>query len=45
MYLDKILWLLAWPAMITVSYYLCLWFLRKLTKQIKQDPAGEDLIP
>ena len=45
MYLDTILWLLAWPAMIIVSYYLVLWALKKLDKQIKEDPLGEDTIP
>lgn len=45
MYLDKILWLLAWPAMIILSYYLVLWALKKLDKQIKEDPLGEDTMP
>lgn len=45
MYFDKILWILAWPAMIAVSYYLSLWFLKQLNKQIKKDPAGEDKMP
>lgn len=45
MYIDKILWLLMWPAMIMISYYACLWFLNKLDKQINNDPSGEDLMP
>ncbi|HPR25298.1 hypothetical protein [Lentimicrobium sp.] len=45
MYLDKILWFLAWPAMIIASYYLGLWALKILDKQIKNDPLGEDTMP
>ena len=45
MYLDKILWLLAWPAMIIFSYYLVLFALKKLDKQIKEDPLGENTQP
>lgn len=45
MYLDKILWFLAWPGMIALSYFLSLLFLKKLNNQIKKDPAGEDLQP
>lgn len=45
MYLDKILWLLAWPVMIALSYYLSLFLLNKLNKQIMNDPLGEDKMP
>ncbi len=45
MYIDKILWLLAWPVMIALSYYLCLFLLKKLDKQIMNDPSGEDTMP
>lgn len=45
MYLDKILWFLAWPAMIVAAYYLSLWALKILDKQIKSDPLGEDTTP
>ena len=45
MYLDKILWLMAWPVMIILSYYLTLLALKKLNKQIKEDPLGEDTTP
>lgn len=45
MYLDKILWLMAWPGMIAVSYFLCLFFIKKLDNQIKKDPTGDDLTP
>lgn len=45
MYLDKILWFLAWPAMIIAAYYLSLWALKILDKQIKSDPLGEDTTP
>jgi hypothetical protein len=45
MYIDKILWLLAWPAMIALSYYLSLYFLKRLDNQIRKDPEGEDIRP
>lgn len=45
MYLDKIIWLLAWPAMIAMAYYLSLVFLNKFDSQIKNDPSGEDKKP
>lgn len=45
MYFDKILWLMAWPVMIILSYYLTLLALKKLDKQIKEDPLGEDTRP
>ena len=45
MYLDKIMWFLAWPAMIILSYYLVVFTLKKLDKQIKNDPLGEDTNP
>ena len=45
MYLDKILWLMAWPAMIVLSYYLTRLALKKLDKQINEDPLGEDTMP
>ncbi|MBW6492028.1 MAG: hypothetical protein K0B15_12630 [Lentimicrobium sp.] len=45
MYLDKILWLLAWPAVIALSYYLTLRALKTLDRQIKNDPLGEDTQP
>lgn len=45
MYLDKILWLLSWPAMIALSYYLTLLALKLLRKQILEDPLGEDSRP
>ncbi len=45
MYTDKILWLLAWPAMITLSYFLVLTALKTLKKQISEDPLGEDVNP
>lgn len=45
MYFDKILWLMAWPVMIIVSYYLILFALKKLNTQIKEDPLGEDTRP
>lgn len=45
MYLDKILWFMAWPAMIALSYYLVIFALKKLNDQIKSDITGEDLNP
>jgi hypothetical protein len=45
MYIKEILWIIAWPAMITLSYYLSVWFLKKFDTQIKKDPLGEDLNP
>lgn len=45
MYLDKILWLLSWPAMIAASYYLTLLALKLLHKQILEDSLGEDSRP
>ncbi|MFH1118590.1 MAG: hypothetical protein V1775_02120 [Bacteroidota bacterium] len=45
MYLDKIMWLLAWPAMIALSYYLTLWAIKLFDEQMKNDPLGEDLYP
>lgn len=45
MYTDKILWLVSWPAMITLSYYLVLWTIKFLDHQIKNDPAGDDTNP
>jgi hypothetical protein len=37
MYLDKILWFLAWPGMIVFSYYMTRWALKKLDRQIMED--------
>ena len=45
MYFDKILWLMAWPVMIILSYYLIRFALKKLDRQIKEDPLGEDTMP
>ena len=45
MYIDKIMWLLAWPAMIAISYFMVLTALKALKKQISEDPLGEDLNP
>ncbi|MCD6659565.1 MAG: hypothetical protein LT105_05355 [Lentimicrobium sp.] len=45
MYLDKIMWFLAWPAMIAISYYLALFALKTLKRQIQEDPLGEDTRP
>jgi uncharacterized membrane protein YjfL (UPF0719 family) len=45
MYLDKIMWFLAWPAMIILSYFLVVFTLKKFDKQIKNDPLGEDTNP
>ncbi|MBK6347892.1 MAG: hypothetical protein IPN08_13175 [Bacteroidales bacterium] len=45
MYLDKILWLLAWPAMIALSYFLVVLTIRRFDAQIKNDPLGEDTNP
>lgn len=45
MYFDKILWLMAWPAMIIFAYYLTRFALKKLDKQIMEDPLGEDTMP
>ena len=42
MYLEKIMWLLAWPAMIALSYYLLIFVLKKLDKQIKSDILTEE---
>jgi hypothetical protein len=38
MYWDKILWLLSWPAIIILSYYISVFLLKKFDKQIKNDP-------
>lgn len=45
MYFGRILWLLAWPTMIAASYYLTLWALKLLDKQIKEEPPGGDPLP
>lgn len=45
MYIDKIMWLLAWPAMIVLSYFLVIYGLKFLNKQIVDDPLGEDTNP
>ncbi|MHC1774773.1 MAG: hypothetical protein AB9834_05095 [Lentimicrobium sp.] len=45
MYLDKIMWLLAWPAMIALSYFLVILAIKKLNVQIQNDPLGEDSNP
>ncbi len=45
MYFDKIMWLLAWPVMIALSYYLVLFAIKKLESQVKKDPLGEDITP
>ncbi|MBK6963003.1 MAG: hypothetical protein IPH20_03485 [Bacteroidales bacterium] len=45
MYLDKIMWLLAWPAMIALSYYLVILAIRMLNTQILNDPLGDDTNP
>jgi hypothetical protein len=44
-YLDKILWLLAWPAMIALSYFLVILAIKMLKSQIQNDPLGEDTNP
>jgi len=45
MYFDKIMWLLAWPAMIALSWFLVIQTIRKFDNQIKNDPLGEDTNP
>lgn len=45
MYLDKIIWLIAWPGMIALAYYLSLVFLKKFDNQINNDPSGDDKMP
>lgn len=45
MYIEKIMWLLAWPAMIALSYYLVVYGLKLLNNQIINDPLGEDTNP
>jgi hypothetical protein len=45
MYIDKILWLASWPAMIALSYYLVLWTVKMLDVQIKNDPEVDDKNP
>lgn len=45
MYFDKIMWFLAWPAMIAIAYYLTLVALKTLKHQIQEDPLGEDTMP
>lgn len=37
MYIVSILWLLAWPVMIAVSYFLVLFTLKKLKTQIESE--------
>ncbi len=45
MYFDKIMWLLAWPAMIALSWALVILTIKKFDTQIKNDPLGEDNNP
>lgn len=45
MYLDKIIWLLAWPIIIAVAYYLSVFLLKKLDNQVKEDPIYKDKQP
>jgi hypothetical protein len=45
MYIDKILWLISWPAMITLSYFLVLQTLKFLDVQIKNDPEVDENNP
>lgn len=45
MYIKEILWFIAWPAMIILSYYLSILILKKFDTQIKNDPQGQDLNP
>ena len=45
MYIKELLWIIAWPAMIIISYYLSILFLKKFDTQIKKDPQGEDFNP
>ena len=34
MYIIPILWMLTWPALIAVSYYIVLWAVKKYEKRI-----------
>lgn len=45
MYWDKIIWFIAWPAMIAISYYLGVYILKKFKNQIENDPTGEGTMP
>ncbi len=45
MYIDKILWLLSWPASIILSYYLALYLIKKFDEQINNDPVLKDKNP
>jgi len=45
MFIDKIIWLLTWPAMIAISYFAVVAALKWLDKEIKSDPTGDDLNP
>ncbi|MFA6951021.1 MAG: hypothetical protein WCQ70_10070 [Lentimicrobiaceae bacterium] len=45
MYITEILWLLTWPAMIALSFYLIVICLKKFDHQIKNDPNTEDIRP
>jgi hypothetical protein len=45
MYLDKIMWILAWPGMIALSYLLVNLAIKMLDAQIQKDPTGEDKNP
>lgn len=45
MYESKTIWLLMWPAMIALAYFLIVFALNKLNNQIDSDPLGEDTNP
>ncbi len=40
MYLTQILYLLSWPAMILLSYWLIKVYLKKLNKKLAEDGEG-----
>ena len=39
MYINSILWLLSWPVMIGISYFLVNFTLRKLKNQIESEDS------
>lgn len=45
MYTNELMWIMAWPVMIVLSYYLAIFTLNKLDNQIKTDPTGKDVNP
>lgn len=45
MYITEILWLLAWPFMIALSYGLAVFCLNRFDQQIKNDPNSKDIRP